>query len=373
MDAPTRVQLFEVFANELLSRAELQPVGSRITPEEVRTPGSDINLIGAGASAMGEEVMRASTRAVSDLTLDGAQGEALDRLVADRYSPYLTRKTASPAYVTLTFSRPTAAFGAITLAIGTIVRTASGVRFKTLAAVAFGVAAVGPLTCTAEAVEAGTTGNVAIQTINRFQVQPADASIVCTNYEVAAGGAFTESDEALRSRARLFYMAARRGILAAIEFGALTVPGVVQATAEEMLNSLGIANGFISLYIADANGQSNAVLNQLVLDALLEYRGGGAIVDVYGAVPSYQTIELDLSYTAGTDTLAAWNTVRTVVVARVNSLQPGETLHLSLIIEAVRSVPGVIVSDAAVVAPVGDVVPTAGQVIRTRTDLVVVA
>lgn len=373
MDAPNRAQLFDVFRNELLSRAELQPVGSRITPEEVDTPGSDINLLGAGASAMGEEVMRASVRAVSDLTLDGAQGEALDRLVADRYSPYIVRKTASPAYVTLSFSRPTATFGAITLALGTVVQTASGVRFKTLAAVAFGALDVGPLTCTAEAVEAGTTGNVAIQTINRFQAQPADASIVCTNFTVAAGGAYTESDEALRARARLFYVAARRGILAAIEFGALTVPGVVQATAEELPNSLGIPNGFIACYIADANGQSNGVLNQLVLDALLEYRGGGAVVDVYGAVPAYEIIELDLSYIAGTDTLAAWNTVRSVVVARVNSLRPGETLRVSLIVEAVRSVPGVIVSDAAVVAPVGDVVPTAGQVIRTRTDLVVVA
>lgn len=370
-DFPTRAQLFEVFANELLTRAESQPVGSRITPEEVWTPGSDINLIGAGASAMGEEIVRAAARATSDLTLDGAQGQALDRLVADRYSPYLARKTAAPAYVTETFTRPTAAAGVITIALGSILQTSTGVRFKALAAVAFGVGDVGPHSCTLEAVEAGTTGNVATNTINRFQVPPADPTIVATNGEPAAGGVFTESDEALRSRARLFYGQARRGVLGAIEFGALTVPGVEKATAEEVLSEpLGIPNGFLRLYIADANGQSNAVLNAAVLAALLEYRGGGCIVDVYGATPIYQSIQLHLAFLAGTDTLAALNLVKQTIVARVQQLAPSATLELSLISEALRSVDGVIVGDDAVTLPVGDVVPTPGQMIRTRLDLI---
>lgn len=369
-DLPTRADLFDTFAEELLSRAELRPVGDRLTAEEVYTPGSDINLIGAGASAMAEEIVRALGRSAADLTLDGARSVALDRLVADRYSPYLARKTASPARVTLTFSRPTAAAGAITLAAGTVVRTSAGVRFETLAAVAFGVLAVGPLTCSARAVEAGTTGNVASQTITAFQVAPADASIAVTNYEPAAGGDFTESDDSLRARARAFFGSARRGILAAIEQGALAVPGVRQATAEEVLNSLGVPNGMVFLYIADANGQSNLALNAAVLGALLEYRACGIIVNVYGAVPVYQSIQLTLSYTAGTDTTGAWEQVRALVVARVNSLRPGETLHRSLLTTAAKTVTGVIVADGAVVVPTGDVVPAAGQVLRTRTDLV---
>lgn len=367
---PNRAQLFQVFADTLLTRAESRPPGSRITPEQVWTPGSDINLIGAGASAMGEEVARAAARDVSDLTLDGARGDALDRVIADRYSPYLYRKTATPSYVELQFSRPTAAHGAITLTTGTICRTTAGVEFETLADVAFGALDVGPILVNARAVEAGTTGNVATNTITAFRMPPADNSILVTNPEPAAGGDFTESDESLRSRARAFYGAARRGILAAIEFGAKTVAGVRQAYAEEILDSLGIQTGFIALYIADANGQSNRVLNQLVADALLEYRGGGVVADIYGAVPTFQSIQLALSYETGTDTLAAFNLVRQAVVARVNSLAPSQTLEVSLITEAARSVDGVIVADNAVVVPVGDVVPTPGQIIRTRKDLV---
>jgi len=369
-DLPTRAALFDVFAEELLSRAELQPVGARLTAEEVYTPGSDINLLAAGGAAMAEEVVRALGRSAADLTLDGANGAALDRWVADRYSPYLARKTASPALVTLSFSRPSAGAGAITLPAGTVCRTSSGVRFETLAAVAFGALAVGPITSEARAVEAGTTGNVAAQTINAFQVPPADASIVVTNYEPAAGGDFTESDDALRARARAFFGAARRGILTAIEQGALAVPGIRQATAEEVLNSLGVPSGLVFLYVADANGQSNLELSAAVLASLLDYRACGIIVNVYGAVPVYQSIALALSYQAGTDTSGAFEQVRALVVARVNALRPGETLHRSLIIEAARAVTGVIVADGAVVVPTGDVVPTAGQVLRTRTDLV---
>ena len=46
---------------------------------------------------------------------------------------------------------------------------------------------------------------------------------------------------------------------------------------------------------------------------------------------------------------------------------------LTRITTAARSVPGVIVSDGAVVVPAGDVVPSTGQVIRTRLDLITAA
>jgi uncharacterized phage protein gp47/JayE len=369
-DLPTRAQLADVFADELLTRAELRPVGDRITPEQVYTPGSDINLIMAGSAAMGEEIVRTAGRATADLTLDGAEGEALDRWVADRYSPTLVRKSAAPAQVTLSITRTSIAAGAVPYSSGSVVQTDGGVRFELLADAPLGASSLGPVTVAAEAVEAGTSGNVAANTITSFITQPPDSTMLVTNPDVAAGGAATETDESLKSRARLFYQQARRGTLAAIEFGALTVPGVAQATAEEQLNSLGVPNGLVFLYISDANGQSNALLEAAVADALLEYRGGGIVVDVFGAVPVLQSIVLSLSYTAGTDTAAAFNSVRAAVVAAVNALAPGDTLYRSIIIEAAKSITGVIVSDTAVTVPTGDVVPTSGQVIRTSKDIV---
>jgi len=369
-DLPTRAQSFETFAQDLLIRAEARPVGNRITAEQVRTPGSDINLIGGGVSAMAEEVVRALATSVSDLTLDGARGLALVRYVADRYGSYVTKKTASPARATLQFTRTSAAAGAVTQSSGDVVRTGGGVRFRLLADAAFGAASLGPVSVNAEAVEAGTSGNVADGTIVSFVTARADTTMLVTNPEVAAGGDFTESDESFRERARAFWAAARRGVLPAIEFGALTVPGVRQAFAEEQRNSAGNLNGFVFLYISDANGQSNTALNNEVLSALLEYRAGGIIVDVFGAVPTFQAIQYLLSYSTGTDSAAAFDAVRAATVAQVNQIGPGVTLERSLLFSVARSVSGVIVGDDAVVVPAGDIVPTAGQIIKTRTDLV---
>lgn len=369
-DLPTRVELFEVFRNDLLARAETRPVGRRITATEIDTPGSDINLIGGAASALAEEVIRQLGRSTSDLTLDGAQRTALDRWVADRYSPYLARKTASRSRVTLQLTRTSTAAGAVNYNAGSIVRTTGGVRFSLDAVAAFGALSLGPVTVQATAVDAGTSGNVADGTITEFVTAPPDATMLVTNPDVAAGGDFTETAARLRARARSFYGAARRGILAAIEFGALTVPGVRQAYAQELLNNLGVQTGFIDLYIADANGQSNSILNAAVLAALEEYRAGGAVVTVYGAVPVYQSVEFDLTYQAGIDTVAAFEQVRASTVARVNSLRPGATLYISELYSIAISVNGVIAEDSSVAVPTGDVVPTAGQVIRTRNDLV---
>jgi uncharacterized phage protein gp47/JayE len=320
---------------------------------------------------MAEEVVRQNAAGLNDLTLDGAQGEALDRIVQDHFGPNVVRKGAIPAWVTLQFTRTSIALGAVTYAAGSIVRTPGGVRFETQAAAAFGAASLGPVSVAGRAVEAGTSGNVGKGTVTQFVTVRPDPTMLVTNPDVGAGGDATESDGAFRAQARAFWTAARRGVKAAIEFGALTVPGVRQAAAEELLSEpLGVPTGYINLYVADANGQSNSVLNAQVASALEEYRAAGIVVTIYGGTPVYESVELSLSYSAGTDTAAAWAAVRSAVVAAVNALGPSETLRVSTIIAAAKTVPGVIVSDSAVVVPAGDVVPAAGQIIRTRSDLV---
>lgn len=376
-DLPTRVVLFETFRNDLLARAEIRPVGRRLTAAEIDTPGSDINLIGGATSALAEEIVRQHGRSVNDLTLDGAEGPALDRWVADRYAPYLSRHTAAQARVTLQFTRTSTVAGAVNYAAGSIVRSRGGIRFSLDAVAAFGALSLGPINVAARAVDAGSTGNVAEGTITEFVTAPPDTTMLVNNLQIgdnpgnAAGGDDTETDASLRARAQAFYGAARRGILAAIEFGALQVPGVRQAYAQELLSMpLAVPSGFIDLYVADANGQSNALLNTAVFNALEEYRGGGIIVTVYGAVPVFQSVAYDLTYTAGTDTVAAFEQVRASTVAQVNSLRPGATLYISLLYSLAIAVAGVIADDSSVTVPTGDIVPTAGQVIRTRSDLV---
>jgi hypothetical protein len=349
MDMPTRADLFDVGRNEVLSRSAARPPGSRITAEEVDTEGSDINILLASASAMGDEVVRASSKRLLALMLDGAEGELLDRLIADRYSSLIVRKDASPAVVTLSFTQPPAGPARV-YAVGDRMSTKGGVSYQLTTIATLAAGETGPVTATAEALEAG--------------------GVAVTNPDVAAGGDSTETDERLRERARKFQRTIGKGTVPAIEFGALTVAGVRLATALEETTPAGVLTGRVQLFISDAQGQANSALAAAVSAALIEYRCAGIIVDVIASQPRFESIALALGFRAGVDSTLAFDEVRLLIVSSVNRLAPNATLERSLLFSLARSVTGVIVPDTAVSVPVGDVVPAAGEVIRTRLDLV---
>ena len=234
-DFPTRDDLFNVGANEILTRAQARNVGRQITAEQIFTPGSDANLFLAAGSVMNEEVSRANARSISNLTIDGASGIDLDRLVADRTNGTVPRKEAAASRGSLRFSRTSTAAGAVTYDLGSVVQTQSGIRFMILQNVSFGGASLGPITVDARAVEAGIGGNVDENTINRQSTPFPDTTMIVTNPTFFSGGDDIETDSAYRARAKRFFQAARRGVLGAIEFGALTVEGVRQALSRKFL------------------------------------------------------------------------------------------------------------------------------------------
>lgn len=371
-DLPSRTDFFNTFADEVLSRARSRSTGKQITASEIFTPGSDVNLIGAGGSAMAEEVARHLARETRALTLEGSQGDEVDRWVYDRYGEKVPRKTASNARVTVTLARPTGAFGGFTFPALKRVTTPGGVQFEIQSDAVFTGASVGPVSVVAKAVNAGTAGNVAANQITRFVDQPADPTTTITNVEPAAGGDATETDAAYKARARSYLLSLAKGTLPALEYGAKTVPGIRQATAIEELDNLGVLTGRTYLYIADANGQANVALIAEVVSALREYRAGGLPVIVVGGTPVFQTITYHLSFLTGIDTVLAFDQVRQATVARVNLQAPQEPLRRSMLFEIARSVPGVVVPDDGVTVPAGDVVPLVGtgQVIRTSPELV---
>jgi uncharacterized phage protein gp47/JayE len=308
------------------------------------------------------------------LFLDSAEGEDLDRLVADRFSPTVVRKQPAPAVVLLEFTRPIppSAGAAVALPVGTKFRTASGTEFELTEPASLPASSSGPVQAAAQAVLAGSGGNVEADQIVQFAQAPTDPAIVVTNPEPAAGGADRETDESLRERARDFYRTSRRATIEAIEFGALTVDGVTEATAEEVLDvDTGLPTGHVNLYVADAQGRSNSVLAAAVVAALREFRAAGVVVDVVSTQPRFEAIEYQIAFAAGTDTRGAVAQLKALTVAAVNLLAPQETLQRSLLFALARSIPGAIVPDTAILLPAGDVVPDAGEVIKTRLDLVV--
>lgn len=371
---PTREDYFQTGAQEIFARSSARPLGSRLSPEAVFTEGTDINVIVAAASAMADEGTRHVALRFAALYLDSAEGEDLDRLVSDRFSPTVVRKQAGPSVVLLSFSRPIppSAGAADTIDVGAKFRTSGGTEFELTQAAALPAGSSGPVTATAQAVLAGSGGNVDAGTITQFVQAPDDPQIVVTNAEPASGGADVETDESLRERARDFFRTARRGTLAAIEFGALTVDGVLAASAEEIVDAFGSPTGHVRLFISDARGQSNQLLAEAVENALLEFRAAGVVVTVVTTVPRLEAIDYVVSFRSGTDTRAAAQQLKALTVSAVNLLDPSEPLLRSMLFALARSIPGAIVPSSAVPVPAGDVQPDAGEVIKTSLDLVTV-
>lgn len=370
MGLPNRADYFRIGAEEVISRSLARPPAQRISAEAINTEGSDINLILASASGMADEVTRHLALRCGALYLDSAEGEELDRLIRDRFGDQVERKQPSPALAVPRFSRPNPSGGAVSLTIGTKIRTVRGTEFALTQVLAIPAGSTAPVDVQAQAVVVGTEGNVQPGTITEFVQQPPDPDLLVTNPEPATGGADVESDASLRERARDFYRTVRRGTLAAIEFGALTVAGIKSATAVEVLDSFGDPVGIVQLFIADANGQANAALALSVKNVLTGFRALGILVDVFGSTPRFEDIIFRLRFDRGIDTAAAFEEVRFLTVIAVNNLGPNEILPTSLLLEQARRVPGVIVLDDTMVEPVGDVVPSLGEIIKTSVDLI---
>jgi phage-related baseplate assembly protein len=370
MDFPTRAELFEVAADEALIRAQARAPERRISPSEVFTEGSDVNLLISSSSAMGDELGRAAAEAFGALFLASAEGPDLDRLIADRFGAEVVRKGASAAIVPVVFFRTGGPLPAVTLPVGTRIGTRTGVTFVLVNAATLAGGNTGPTTVLAQCSSAGLDGNVDIGAITEIIDATGDPNVQVRNDEPAAGGDDTEGDGSLKARARAFWRAARRGTAAAIVFGALTVPGVRQASVIEALEPSGNPSGRVALYIADANGQSNSALTAAVRAALVEYRAAGIFVDVQSSTPTFVSIVLRLRFAASFDSSLVFDQVRRAIVAYVGTLAPGATLTRAALYSIARSISGAIVLEDAIVEPVGDVVPTTGQVLRTALELV---
>lgn len=370
MDLPSRSDLFDSGAREMIARSAARAPGKRLAPEAIYTEGADVNVLLAGTSAMAEDVLRLHARSEAAKYFDSARGDDLDRLIMDRTSREVPRKQSSPAYADVTFSRSAGELPAVNLDVGRRVQTPSAVQFELLAALAMGEGEAGPITVPARAILAGSASNASAGQISEVVGSP-DPELQVTNLEAAAGGNERETDPAYLERARAYKRAQRRGTRDAILFGVLTVPSIAYASVEEELDEDGEATGIVKAYVVDASGQANAALVRQVKAALLDYRCCGIAPRVIGAVPEYAEIAWRLRFVAGTNTQLAFDQLRAATVAITNATSPGQPLERSLLVALARRIPGLIVRDDVLAAPLGDLYPTSsGRVIRTTADRV---
>lgn len=361
-DLPSRIDLLSIGTDYMVQRA------TKIDHRQPLITGSDANLfVGAGA-AMAHAVVLHLAYATARLMLDGARGEDLDRYVLDRYR--LPRKGAAAALVTLRFYRDAGGSNGDVVA-GRKIKTKSGVEYTTIQTASFSTSTL-VQEVDARAAEAGKASQVGANTLRQFENTSDlfDPSLKVNNDAKAAGGEDIEDDETYRERARGFWAAARRGTLGAIEFGAVQVDGVVSAQAVEALNGSAQPARFVYLYISDSSGVANAALAHAVQIQLFDFRGAGVYVQVVPSIPSIADVALKLTFASNVDTNALGENVRAAVVEYVNSLPVNAPLTrsaLGAVLERYRS-DGLIPNNGSIVTPAGDIVPSAGQTLRTTLD-----
>lgn len=363
---PTRKSLFDV-----ARRAVAETPNTRINPAVLDVPGSDTNLVAGIASVVGEEVAARGAVAMRGCFAELARGDQLDRLAADRYG--LLRFGATPATVAVTLSRPLPGVATPgTFPAGSIVQTSGGIQFATDSDAVFGDFALSAtVNCTA--VVSGVEGNVAAGAIAAFDTSPFDATITVTNADGAAGGTDTESDIQFLGRIRGFFPTVARATMPAIEYAARQVAGVAVATATEVLNAFNaLPAAAVQLVIGDRDGNASPAMIEAVSNELLEWRAGGIPVTVQGGTVFYQTVRWLPAFQTGYDETLAVARLRAVTVAVSQFLPPGPaggTLYRSALLAAGKQVPGIILSDASLAYPLGDVVPTdVTQMIRILSE-----
>lgn len=368
MDLPSRLDYFAIGREVVVQRSQ------RIDPAQVDIEGSDVNIFVGIGSVLADQITRQLAYRTGALFLGSADDEDLDRYAYDRYN--LPRKGASAARGSILIKRATTTAGSGAVPTGTKVVSDTGIEYITTTTATFSATDVS-VGCNVRAVQAGKASQVGANKIKRF-AQPQllfDATLTATNPATMAGGEDAESDDLFRARVRDFWRTARRGILAAIEQGALTVAGVVSAQAVEALGGNGFPARVVNLYIADSSGVASEALADDVRVALNDYRAAGIAVLVFTSLPTIVNIVLSLVFSAGVDTLTLTDLIRAAVVEYVNSLPVNGTLLVSGIYSVLQRFTGdgLIVGQNTIQAPIGDLVPDVGATIRTTLANVTVA
>lgn len=366
-DAPTRLDLFSQARQFVLSRA------TKIDPAQVDIEGSEVNLFAGMTSIVGYQVVLALLSSVNSLLLDGAYDEDLDRYGVDRYQ--LPRKGAAAAVGEARLFRTSTAAGAGAVPANTGLLTLNGVEYITTIPGTFGALDT-EVTVSIRAAQAGKISQIGANQVRQFS-QPGllfDSTLQVNNDLPTAGGEDAEDDGDYRERIRDFWTTARRATISAIEFGARSVPGVVSASASEALTSGAQPARVVNLYIADSSGVASSALSATVRAALNEFRAAGIAVIPTNSIPQIVDVELTLTFNASVDTTVFTEVIRANIVEFINSLAVNQTLYRAQLFSVLQrfASDGLVVTQDTVVAPTGDLVPAAGQTLRTRLENVVV-
>jgi phage-related baseplate assembly protein len=151
----------------------------------------------------------------------------------------------------------------VTIPVGTVGQTASGIQFVTTGAGIIANLASSSGDVPAVAVEGGAEGNVVAGAVLRFESKPPGVDTV-GNAAPFVGGADVELDDAFRARIKQFIATLARSTVEALEFVAAgaTVPSGQRVRFAHVFEDP-INRGEVTLYVDDGSG--TAELSELIV------------------------------------------------------------------------------------------------------------
>ena len=353
-DTPSFDDLFLIGkAEQIVNRPDLQVVEGDVS-----------EMLLMAAAAMADKCIEDSARRFRATYVDGASGDELTQLASDHWG--IERFDALKTTGSLEFTRSNATAGAGIIPGGTVLATQPDIngvslRFILDVDVNFGVLDTGPIVGTITAEIEGSAGNVLPNKVNRIVDNLFDSSITTTNPLVLVGGSEPETDPELRTRVRLFPSTLSRGTLSALEYGAMQVPSVKNATAIEAIS------GDVTVYISDAMGNASAAMISATAAELVNWRCAGTVIHVVAGAPLLLNVEYSLTVRTGTNVLGLEPIIIASVEGLMNSLKIGETLYISAIQTAIRNVDPVNITEVVIGLPAASQTPLASELIRPGT------
>lgn len=342
---PTFQQLYDAF------RAEVQSRRSDLTDWN---EGSVLDAIGGASAMLADESMRYFLALFGELYFDSAVGDALDRLALDRLG--LTRKPATAAYGTVTWTKGDSS-AAYTIPAGTSFRATLTDGSSYTASALYDVAIRADQASVGVSVQAdlaGRVSNLAEGTLDEVAAPlSADPTATATNAAALAGGADEETDSAFRDRIRRYYSTLRRGTVAALETGALSVPGVAFVSIDESTIE---DDGIVRVYVGDPDARANDTLATLVEAELLNWRAAGVMVMVFGSERQEESLTLEIDVERGSDLVTLADAVRSGVVGYGDELPPNRLARLSRIQSACHQASRQVLA-STVTSHTGDIEP----------------
>jgi hypothetical protein len=272
--------------------------------------GSMVDTLAGVFSLGGTELTRLITDQFNKTFFSLANGpevtggpDDLQTLAVDHFGDDFARPQAVTAIDTVTFARPNNSGGTVLIPAGTIVKTAADAngkaqRYATNADVTMTATGAGTdtsVTVNVTAVVAGAAGNAAVGTINVIESSLLDTTITVTNTGNATGSD-AQDDATYRTTIQNLIEALAGATANAVAAKALTVSGVVTATAIEqaltviqyIVSSGGTLGSYFRipvpyLYIADATGTASQALISAVTAAINSVRALGVYINVAAA------------------------------------------------------------------------------------------